>query len=180
MHINAVSLLPNFEISSVQVDPPSHFVEGVVEDVSDEIESTGGDEIIFHKNSELKMNENSFCEKCSCDNCLNEKLARVKDEGVENNTTPNKLQDPGVPLLSIHIGAFKTEWALLDLGACISIMPGSLYDKYEFGPLQEANTTVVLADQTHTLPRGMIYNVMVHVEDFCYPVDFLVLVMLKV
>ena len=94
---------------------------------------------------------------------------------VENNTTPSKLQDPGVPLVSIQIGEFKTEWALLDLGACVSIMPGALYDQYEFGPLQNVNTTVVLADQTRTLPRGMLLNVKVKVDDFCYLVDFLVL-----
>ncbi|KAF5776609.1 putative nucleotidyltransferase, Ribonuclease H [Helianthus annuus] len=65
--------------------------------------------------------------------------------------------------------------ALLDLGASVSILPGSLYDQYDFGPLQRADTTVVLADLTLKLPRGIVCDVIVKVEDFYYPVDFLVL-----
>ncbi|XP_076884609.1 uncharacterized protein LOC143533849 [Bidens hawaiensis] len=65
--------------------------------------------------------------------------------------------------------------ALLYLGVSISILPGSLYDQYDFGPLWAAATTVVLADQTPKLPWGMLHDVIVKVEDFYYPVDFLVL-----
>ncbi|XP_076934623.1 uncharacterized protein LOC143600977 [Bidens hawaiensis] len=65
--------------------------------------------------------------------------------------------------------------ALLDLGAGVSILPGSLYDQYDFGPLRKADTTVVLADLTLKLPRGIVTDVIVMIEDFYYPVDFLVL-----
>ncbi|KAI3811114.1 hypothetical protein L1987_20831 [Smallanthus sonchifolius] len=65
--------------------------------------------------------------------------------------------------------------ALLDLGASVSILPGSLYDQYDFGPLRRANTTVVLADLTPKLPRGIARDVIVKVDQFYYPVDFLVL-----
>ncbi|XP_076919322.1 uncharacterized protein LOC143580076 [Bidens hawaiensis] len=62
--------------------------------------------------------------------------------------------------------------ALLDLGASISILQGNLYDQYDFGPLRAAATTVVLANPTPKLPRGMLHDVIVKVEDFYYPVDF--------
>ncbi|XP_021991207.1 uncharacterized protein LOC110887963 [Helianthus annuus] len=65
--------------------------------------------------------------------------------------------------------------ALLDLGASVSILPGSLYDQYDFGPLKQADTTVVLADLTLKLPRGILCDVIVKVDEFYYPVDFLVL-----
>ncbi|XP_076895296.1 uncharacterized protein LOC143547869 [Bidens hawaiensis] len=74
-----------------------------------------------------------------------------------------------------QVDDFKMTRALLDLRASISILPGSLYDQYDFGPLQAAATTVVLADQTPKLPRGMLHDVIVKVEDFYFPVDFLVL-----
>jgi hypothetical protein len=93
---------------------------------------------------------------------------------VLSDALPPKLQDPGAPLIPIQVGEFKIERALLDLGACVSILPGSLFDQYDFGPLHEINTTVVLADQTPTHPRGMVNDVLVKVEDFYYPVDFLV------
>ncbi|XP_022007539.1 uncharacterized protein LOC110906771 [Helianthus annuus] len=90
-------------------------------------------------------------------------------------TLPPKLQDPGAPIISVQVGEFKIDRALLDLGACVSILPGSLYDQYDFGPLQKVNTIVVLADQTPMCPRGIVRDVIVKVEDCYYPVDFLVL-----
>ncbi|XP_076943400.1 uncharacterized protein LOC143613627 [Bidens hawaiensis] len=90
-------------------------------------------------------------------------------------TLPPKLQDPRIPIISIQIGDFKLDRALLDLGACVSVLPGSLYDQYDFGPLQKVKTTVVLADQTPKCPRGIVKDVIVKVGDFYYPVDFLVL-----
>ncbi|KAI3802769.1 hypothetical protein L1987_30912 [Smallanthus sonchifolius] len=94
---------------------------------------------------------------------------------VFTGTFPPKLQDPGTPIISIHIGEIKLDRALLDLGASVSIIPGSLYDQHDFGPLQRVNTTVVLADQTPAHPRGIVKDVIVKVGEFYYPVDFLVL-----
>ncbi|XP_076951355.1 uncharacterized protein LOC143624669 [Bidens hawaiensis] len=65
--------------------------------------------------------------------------------------------------------------ALLDLGAGVSILLGDLYDQYDFGPLKRVEITVVLADLSHKLPRGIVRDVMVKVQDFYYLVDFLVL-----
>ncbi|KAI3827650.1 hypothetical protein L1987_01730 [Smallanthus sonchifolius] len=65
--------------------------------------------------------------------------------------------------------------ALLDLGAYVSIIPGSLYDQHDFGPLQRVQTTVVLADQTPTHPRGIVKDMIVKVGEFYYPMDFFML-----
>ncbi|KAK1417596.1 hypothetical protein QVD17_26726 [Tagetes erecta] len=94
---------------------------------------------------------------------------------ILSNPLPLKMKDPGAPLISIQIGEFKISKALLDLGASVNILPGSLYDQYDFGPLQKTDTTVVLADLSHKLPRGVLADVIVKVADFYYPVDFLVL-----
>ncbi|XP_022028645.1 uncharacterized protein LOC110929774 [Helianthus annuus] len=93
---------------------------------------------------------------------------------VLSSALPQKAQDPGDPLIPIQIGTFKIKRALLDLGACVSILPRSLYDQYDFGPLKKFDTPVVLADQTPTHPRGMVEDVIVKVDDCYYPVDFLV------
>ncbi|KAM0002155.1 putative aspartic peptidase domain superfamily [Helianthus debilis subsp. tardiflorus] len=87
---------------------------------------------------------------------------------------PPKLKDLGVPIISIQAAEFKMTRALLDLGASVSILPGSLYDQYDFGPLQASNTTMALADLTLELPHGIVMDVIVKVEDFYYPVGFLV------
>ncbi|XP_076904946.1 uncharacterized protein LOC143560550 [Bidens hawaiensis] len=62
---------------------------------------------------------------------------------------------------------------LLDLGAGVSILLGSLYDQYDLGPLIKADTTVVLANLTLKLPRGIVTDVIVMIEDIFYPIDFL-------
>ncbi|XP_022018979.1 uncharacterized protein LOC110919006 [Helianthus annuus] len=93
---------------------------------------------------------------------------------VLNGELPPKFQDPGTPLINIQVGNFQMAKALLDLGAGVSILPGGLYDKYDFGPLARVETMVVLADLSHKLPRGMVQNVIVKIDEFYYPVDFLV------
>ncbi|KAD4586290.1 hypothetical protein E3N88_23891 [Mikania micrantha] len=80
----------------------------------------------------------------------------VQVSAILSGSLPPKLEDPGTPLISIQIGDFTSERALLDLGASISILPGSLYDQFDFGPLQKADTTVVLADLTPKLPGGQL------------------------
>ncbi|KAI3755032.1 hypothetical protein L1987_54825 [Smallanthus sonchifolius] len=88
---------------------------------------------------------------------------------------PPKLQDPGAPLTSVQIGELKINKVLLDHGTSVSILQGSLYDQYNFGHLQKADTIMVLADLTLKLPRGILTDVIVKVEDFYYLVDFSVL-----
>ncbi|KAI3717767.1 hypothetical protein L1987_69585 [Smallanthus sonchifolius] len=115
-----------------------------------------------------------------CTQKRNHKMPKKLDltdnvSAVLSGILPPKLQDPGVPLIQIQIGDFKIDKALLDLGASVSILPGSLYDQYDFDPLQKADTTVVLADLTRKLPYGILTDVIIKVEDFYYLVDFLVL-----
>ncbi|XP_076929188.1 uncharacterized protein LOC143593442 [Bidens hawaiensis] len=88
---------------------------------------------------------------------------------------PPKLQDPGAPLINIQVGDFQMSRALLDLGEGVSILTGVLYDQYDFGPLKRVETTVVLANLSHKLSRGIVQDVIVKVEEFYYPIDFLVL-----
>ncbi|KAD3338082.1 hypothetical protein E3N88_33603 [Mikania micrantha] len=100
---------------------------------------------------------------------IGEGQPHVKDSELEEE------QDVGAPLIPIQIGELKVSKALLDYGASVSILPGSLYDQYEFGPLQPVDTTVVLADMTRKRPRGMLIGVAVKIGEFYYPEDFLVL-----
>ncbi|KAI3694291.1 hypothetical protein L1987_77255 [Smallanthus sonchifolius] len=107
--------------------------------------------------------------------CPEQVKLSVSVNAVFTGTLPPKLQDPGAPIISIQIGEITLNRALLDLGASVSIIPGSMYDQHEFGPLQRVNTTVVLADQTPAHSRGIVKDVIVKVGEFYYPVNFLVL-----
>ncbi|XP_076956089.1 uncharacterized protein LOC143631124 [Bidens hawaiensis] len=121
--------------------------------------------------SNLKKNKGQLLS----DTKVNPTHTTSRNVPINQGDLPPKLQDPGEPLINIQVGDFQMSRALLDLGAGVSILPGGLYDQYDFGPLKRVETTVVLADLSHKLPRGIVRDVIVKVEGFYYPVDFLVL-----
>ena len=55
---------------------------------------------------------------------------------------PLKYKDPGCPTISCHIGNFKIEKALLDLGASVNLLPYSVYKQLGLGELK--TTRVIL------------------------------------
>ncbi|RVW43052.1 hypothetical protein CK203_090068 [Vitis vinifera] len=64
--------------------------------------------------------------------------------------TPIKYKDPGCPTISVNIGNTFVKRALLDLGASVNLLP-------------------------YSFPRGIIEDVLIQIDNFYYPVDFVVL-----
>ncbi|KAI5351574.1 hypothetical protein L3X38_004465 [Prunus dulcis] len=89
--------------------------------------------------------------------------------------TPPKYKDPGCPTISYIIGNFIIEQALLDLGASVNLLPYSVYKQLGLGKLKPTSITLQLADRSVKIPRGMVEDVLVQVEKFYFPVDFIVL-----
>ena len=94
---------------------------------------------------------------------------------IVSNALPPKLKDPGAPLISVTVGDINIKKALLDLGASVNILPGNIFDQHDLGTLEQTDIILQLADKSTKIPRGIISDVIVKVEDFYYPVDFLVL-----
>ena len=67
------------------------------------------------------------------------------------------------------------EHALLDLGANVNLIPFSVYQKLGLGELKPTSVTLQLADHFIREPRGIVEDVLVKIEQFYYPVDFIVL-----
>ena len=88
---------------------------------------------------------------------------------------PPKLKDPGTPTISCVIGNLTIRKALLDLGASVNLLPSSMYDSCRFGELKSTKVTLQLADRSVKTPHGIIEDVLVKVDEFYFPVDFLVL-----
>ncbi|KAL6319127.1 hypothetical protein AAG906_011206 [Vitis piasezkii] len=65
--------------------------------------------------------------------------------------------------------------ALLDLGASVNLLPYSVYKQLGLGELKPTSITLSLADRSVKIPRGVIEDVLVQVDNFYYPVDFVVL-----
>ncbi|KAL6326255.1 hypothetical protein AAG906_004752 [Vitis piasezkii] len=73
------------------------------------------------------------------------------------------------------IGETCVEKSLLDLGACVNLLPYSVYKQLGLGELKPTSITLSLADRSVKIPRGMIEDVLIQVDKFYYPVDFVVL-----
>ena len=86
-----------------------------------------------------------------------------------------KYKDPGSPTISRIIEQTTINWALLDLGDNINLLPFSMYQQLELGDLCPTRVTIQLADRCVKIPKGEITNVLIRVGEFIYPVNFIVL-----
>ena len=89
--------------------------------------------------------------------------------------TPVKYKDPGCPTISVNIGGISVEKALLDLGASVNLLSYSMYKQLGLGELKPTSITLSLADRSIKIPKGTIEDVLIQVDRFYYPVDFVVL-----
>nr|GEU77236.1 hypothetical protein [Tanacetum cinerariifolium] len=94
---------------------------------------------------------------------------------VLSSSLPPKFKDHGAPLISVVVGNFTIKKALLDLGASINILPASLVDKYDLGTLRKTDIIISLSGRSTKIPRGILEDVIVKVDEFYYPVDFFVM-----
>jgi hypothetical protein len=86
-----------------------------------------------------------------------------------------KYKDPGCPIISCFIGEHKIDRALLDLGASVNLLPYSVFQSLNLGELKPTSVTLLLADRSVKMPRGIVEDVLVQVDKFIFPVDFIVL-----
>nr|GEU60620.1 hypothetical protein [Tanacetum cinerariifolium] len=94
---------------------------------------------------------------------------------VLSSSLPPKFKDPGAPLISVVVGNITIKKALFDLGASINILPASLVDKYDLETLRKTDTIISLDDRSTKIPRGILKDVIMKVDDFYYPVNFFVM-----
>ena len=89
--------------------------------------------------------------------------------------TPVKYKDPGYPTISVNIRGTCVEKALLDLGSSVNLLPYSIYKQLGLGELKPTSITLSLEDISIKIPKGIVEDVLIQVDKFYYPVDFVVL-----
>ncbi|XP_076960150.1 uncharacterized protein LOC143636446 [Bidens hawaiensis] len=94
---------------------------------------------------------------------------------VVQNKLPEKLADPGHFTIPCLFGRSTKSYALADLGASINLMPYSLYKKLDLGEPVPTRMSLSLADRSVKYPRRIVENVLVKVDKFVFPVDFVIL-----
>ncbi|XP_023741054.1 uncharacterized protein LOC111889145 [Lactuca sativa] len=92
-------------------------------------------------NEKISMNENAYA-------VLQRKL-------------PPKYKDPGMFTVPCKIGDVTFSSAMLDLGASINVMPYSVYESLNVGPLSETGVIISLAAKWGDFPRGVLEDVLV-------------------
>ncbi|KAK5835933.1 hypothetical protein PVK06_011651 [Gossypium arboreum] len=94
---------------------------------------------------------------------------------ILQNKLPYKLKDPGSFTIPCLIGSLDISHALADLGASINVMPYKMFKQLGLGKPEQTRMSIQLADKTIRFPRGIIEDVLVKVDRFIFPVDFIVL-----
>jgi len=119
-----------------------------------------------------------FKDLCTVKRKLNVKKKAFLTEqvsGILQNNNALKYKDPGCPTISCFIGEHKIKRALLDLGASVNLLQYSVFQNLNLSELKPTSITLLLADRSVKVPRGIVEDVLVQVDKFIYLVDFIVL-----
>jgi hypothetical protein len=88
---------------------------------------------------------------------------------------PPKLKDLGSLTIPYKTGDQIFDHALLDLGASINLLPYTMYETLGLGELLPTSITLQLVDRRIKRPRGILEDVLIKVDQFILPADFIVL-----
>ncbi|XP_009589358.1 uncharacterized protein [Nicotiana tomentosiformis] len=96
---------------------------------------------------------------------------------ILQNSLPQKCGDPGSFTIPCSLGNIKFKNSLCDLGTSINLMPLSIFKKLkvEIGEIRLIHVSLQLADQTAIIPEGIVEDVLVRVDKFFFPVDFIMI-----
>ncbi|XP_071928189.1 uncharacterized protein [Coffea arabica] len=94
---------------------------------------------------------------------------------IIQNKLPSKLKDPGSFSIPCTIGNVDFSKALCDFGASVSLIPLTVARQLGLHELKRTNITLQLADRSIRYPLGVLENVLIKVQKFIIPVDFVVL-----
>ncbi|XP_016195263.1 uncharacterized protein LOC107636255 [Arachis ipaensis] len=88
---------------------------------------------------------------------------------------PPKLKNPGSFLIPCTIGNMAIDKSLCDLGASINLMPLAMMKKLMIEEVKPTRISLQLVDRSLKIPNGVVENLLVKVENFIFPADFVVL-----
>ncbi|XP_012458224.1 uncharacterized protein LOC105779019 [Gossypium raimondii] len=93
---------------------------------------------------------------------------------VGENKLPLKLKDPGSFIMPFNIGESYYAKALCDLGPSINLTPTSVSRRLGICKARPTIITLQLTDLSLAYPEGKIEDVLVRVDTFIFPIDFII------
>ncbi|GKA66613.1 phospholipase-like protein [Tanacetum coccineum] len=91
---------------------------------------------------------------------------------------PPKEQNSGNFTLLCTIGDFNF-YAMADLGASVNVMPRGIYEFLKPTNLRETNMLIEIADMTKKAPLGVVENILVGIDKFLFPSNFVAFDLLR-
>ncbi|XP_038904499.1 uncharacterized protein LOC120090871 [Benincasa hispida] len=92
-----------------------------------------------------------------------------------NTIIPPKMRDLGSFTIPCSIGGIYIGQALCDLRASINLMPLSIFKRLNVGQLTPTIVTLQLTDRSLVHPQGKLKDVLVTIDQFILPTDFIIL-----
>ncbi|GJU62907.1 RNA-directed DNA polymerase, eukaryota, reverse transcriptase zinc-binding domain protein [Tanacetum coccineum] len=108
----------------------------------------------------------------------------MSKQGIIDNTDA-----PDVPNLEPHDEGISSDddvdeyfnlYAMTDLGTCVNIMPNSDFEYLKLTNLKKIDILVGMANMTPQAPLGTVENVLVKIDKFVFPCDFVVIDMPRI
>jgi len=94
---------------------------------------------------------------------------------MTNTVSMEKYVDPGIPKVTTIIKNIHIPNTLIDLGAAINVMTLETMKTLQLINLQHTTIVLELADRSKVIPEGILEDIIVSLDSWEYPVDFLVL-----
>ncbi|GJW61713.1 reverse transcriptase domain-containing protein [Tanacetum coccineum] len=94
-------------------------------------------------------------------------------EVLQHQLAPKEL-NPGSFTLPCMIGKFNF-YAMADLGASINVMPRIIFEHLHLTNLKKTNMLCEMADMSKKAPLGIVENVLVKIDKFLFPSDFVII-----
>src|ERR1044072_7746059 len=88
---------------------------------------------------------------------------------------PIEVKDPGKFTLPVEFEGKGEANAFIYLGATVSLMLLSMFERLKVGELKSTMIYLQLADRSYVTPWGVCEDVLVKVGKFEFPVDFVIL-----
>ncbi|XP_059075395.1 uncharacterized protein LOC131875325 [Cryptomeria japonica] len=86
-----------------------------------------------------------------------------------------KYFDTGSPVVGIFINGVQVHNALIDLGATINVMTKDVMQKLNITTLRSTPIVLQLADSSIVKPNGMVEDLIVKLDSWEYPAEFVIL-----
>ncbi|XP_050896704.1 uncharacterized protein LOC127103496 [Lathyrus oleraceus] len=104
-------------------------------------------------------------------------LTETCSSSLQGMKIPMKKKDRGVVTIPCTIRGRSFKKALIDLVANVSLMPLSIYKKLGIGVVQDTRMTLQFSNHSVKKPYGIVEDVLLKIDEFVFPMDFVILEM---